>query len=254
MRAGCLTTDVFPEGRISLYGRVRSHFRRCTLVLEERPQKYPAVEKPGFLDEMAAYAAGQEVPRFDQQGEFAGKTKGRKPKNTEPGKPAAKAKAKAKCLGNSKAESSKASSGSKARPKAMKSRKGKEKGKAAKSVASSKPAGKAKAKARKNSKTQGKREEAALPAPSPAVERSRKAVKRPRADGASMADECMKPPAHVSLNHVYSSAYRKALSESKCKEHAKLQARKATKLFSETGMVNHLCGQFNAAPRAKNCD
>lgn len=204
----------------------------------------------------------QEIPRFDQQGEFAGKKKGRKPKtDTDPASSSKAVKTTAKAKGSAKAKalpSKGSAAGPKARPvKAKKAKK--PKGKAAKKAVKSKPALKAKPKASRNSGARAEPDAGEVelePIPRPAVKRPRKAAKRHDTDSARVQDhdDCFKPPQRVTLNHVYSSAYRKALSGNGDVEFAKAQARKATKLFSESGLVNGLCGQFRAARRAANCD
>lgn len=71
--------------------------------------------------------------------------------------------------------------------------------------------------------------------------------------GAPVGDEYV-PPKHVTLNHIYSSAYRKAMSASKDADHARSQAKLATALWKEKGVVNGLCGKFSEKPRAQNVD
>ena len=61
------------------------------------------------------------------------------------------------------------------------------------------------------------------------------------------------PPAHITHNHIYSSAYRKALSMNPGnKEHARSQGHAAVDFFKLTGTVNSLCGQFRKTIRTKN--
>ena len=63
------------------------------------------------------------------------------------------------------------------------------------------------------------------------------------------------PPPHITINHVYSSAYRKALAACpKDTANARAQAKLATALFKDQGVVNDLCGRFASKPRAKNVD
>eukprot|EP00435_Cladocopium_sp_Y103_P044295 s419_g12.t1 len=75
-----------------------------------------------------------------------------------------------------------------------------------------------------------------------------------RKKGAAEEDEAFFPPGHVTTNHVYSSAYRKAKAQHPdcTAEFAQSQAKAATKLFMRTGMVNHLCGQFRETRRGKH--
>lgn len=61
-----------------------------------------------------------------------------------------------------------------------------------------------------------------------------------------------KPPSHVDAGHVYSNAYRKGLAAKKSQETAKADARLASKIFQDTGLVTRdLNGQFRQAPRSK---
>lgn len=177
--------------------------------------KYPHMDLPDFYEEMASFASDQAIPQFDLQGEFAGKKKGRKPKSNP--EPAAKKKA-GKRIPKAKSRAS----SSKAVPKAKAQRR-KETRKAIKAAKASK------AKARKNSKPPAEKAEH-VPASGPAARKRQGSV-----DG----DSLVKPPSHVTTNHVYSSAYRKAKSQSNGDmAFAKEQAKKATKLFIEQGLVN----------------
>ncbi len=56
-------------------------------------------------------------------------------------------------------------------------------------------------------------------------------------------------PPHITAHHAYSSAYRKATSQSYGAEYARLCGQMAATLFRETGHVDDLCGVFRNAPR-----
>ena len=80
---------------------------------------------------------------------------------------------------------------------------------------------------------------------------SKRAPKRKSTgSGAGSSDERVPPP-HVTHNHIYSSAYRKAMV--KCPndvEFARRQGKAAIELFKLKGIVNSLCGEFRTHPRA----
>ena len=61
------------------------------------------------------------------------------------------------------------------------------------------------------------------------------------------------PPPHVTAGHVYSNAYRKSLKlNGGDKDKAKVDAKKASRVFQDHGLVSPLmCGKFAAQPRTK---
>lgn len=185
--------------------------------MQAEPYKYPLQEQPDYFPEIQAQVQGMEPPEFATQGEPAGKVRGRK-KQKEPAKPKAKAKARA------------------AKSKVIAQAKAKMKG-PLKQPPTSKPK-------RKSNTRQADRSNAATPEP-----------KRRKHSKAGAAHDEYVPPEHVTLSHVYSSAYRKALSQhSDDVAYAKLQAKAATALWREKGVVNSLCGVFKVKPRARNVD
>ena len=79
----------------------------------------------------------------------------------------------------------------------------------------------------------------------------RKPAKNPREDKAESEDsDELVPPPHVTANHVYSSAYRKALSQGSDVEMARSKAMEAAEHFRQNGTVNALCGQFRLRSRS----
>ena len=63
-----------------------------------------------------------------------------------------------------------------------------------------------------------------------------------------------KPPAHITANHVYSSAYRQAKSKKNNPEECRDIGQTAAKLFRQTGLVDDRCGIFREKPRASKKD
>ena len=61
------------------------------------------------------------------------------------------------------------------------------------------------------------------------------------------------PPPHVTAGHVYSNAYRKSMKlNGGDKDKAKVDAKKASRIFQDHGLVSPLlCGKFAAQPRTK---
>ena len=199
-----------------------------------------------------------EPPVFATQGEAAGKHKGRKPK----AKASPKTKSKAKGDGKAQARSSRKT---KATPKA------KAKGKAtqSRSKVASKTASKAGSKV---SRAKAKMDKATFKRFCKAVDTGESSSssskpdtekkpqesdteKKPRGRRSMPVagdNEPRVPPAHVTHNHIYSSAYRKALSANPGnKEHARSQGHAAVDFFKLTGTVNNLCGQFRETVRTK---
>lgn len=62
-----------------------------------------------------------------------------------------------------------------------------------------------------------------------------------------------RPPPHVTAGHVYSNAYRKSMKlNGDDKDKAKVDAKKASRIFQDHGLVSPLlCGKFAAQPRTK---
>ncbi len=162
-------------------------------------------------------------PDFSTQGEAAGKTRGRKPRGV------AKAKAKGKAVAPRKKKAT-------ACPKSgarSKTKKGQEEG---------------------APKTRGgnKKCPKSLKGDAGSTSGSRPKPKRKPAKSseAASSDERV-PPSHVTHNHIYSSAYRKAMAQRPNDvEFARQQGKAAIELFKLKGIVNHLCGEFRAHPRA----
>ena len=62
----------------------------------------------------------------------------------------------------------------------------------------------------------------------------------------------MKPPEHITVNHVYSSAYRRAQAGGLSLEDAQRKARMATEQFRKSGRVNkNDVGKFSQKPRGR---
>ena len=57
------------------------------------------------------------------------------------------------------------------------------------------------------------------------------------------------PPEHVTANHVYSSAYRKAKAQGMDGDQCRKIAMQAGQLFRERGVVTNLCGEFRSTRR-----
>ena len=63
----------------------------------------------------------------------------------------------------------------------------------------------------------------------------------------------VEPPPHIGANHIYSNSYRKAIAGGMSKDAAQKRARKAAKIFRDSGMVRkHHVGGFHLKPRASN--
>ena len=60
------------------------------------------------------------------------------------------------------------------------------------------------------------------------------------------------PPPHVHANGVYSSAYRKAISQGLGTEVARSRGKEAADIFRAHGVVNELCGQFRTVKAKEN--
>ena len=221
--------------------------------------KYPLSAEPPYMKEIQQEVQGSEPPVFSEQGQATGKTRGRKPRAKATPKAKAKAKARAKATAKVKAKArvraSKAQS-----PKAKAAPKKKAapmpKQKADRSAASA--ASRAAASAPSTDAAEEERipKKKAAPKPKQKADRSaapaasRAAASAPSTDA---AEEERVPPSHVTHNHIYSSAYRKALAGNNKddKEFARKQAAAAVEHFKLRGTVNELCGQFRPKPRAR---
>ena len=180
--------------------------------------KYPLPPEPAYKGLVEKRVQKMDPPDFSTQGEAAGRKRGRKPRGV--------AKAKAKAKGKAAARKTKAT----ARPKSgarSKTKKDQE--------VAPKPRGNKKG-----------------PKSLVSSSGSKQSPKRKGAtgSGAGSSNERV-PPSHVTHNHIYSSAYRKAMGQ--CPndvEFARRQGKAAIELFKLKGIVNHLCGEFRPHPRA----
>lgn len=229
------------------------------------------------MEELEAFVGRQEPTSFAAQG----KPKGRRPCAKPKAGPKAKAKAKAKPFVGKMAMKSNKGKGRFARPKV-----GKAKGKPGKEAAekgsqktdTGPQGGDQKGKQRKK-RSQLETHE---PAPKRVVKARQGQGRLPQGSGQEatktrrqkrkqpdvhVAEESVKamgpepptvpvhygpqvrPPAHVKTNNVYSSAYRKASPLGP--EYARLAGRMATRLFSEKGVVDGLCGDFRSRRRVE---
>ena len=198
--------------------------------------KYPLPALPDYTGEIEAAVKALKPPEFSTQGEAAGKTRGRKPKKASP---KAKAKTGAKRATGRETKSS-GTRGANPRAKAKAAPKAKSAAKRARSV-------------RPKTSEPPAATEDAVPAHAEPKRRSR--ARKPAASvPAAPADDREErvPPPHVTHNHIYSSAYRKALSQvPNDVENAKSQGNKAVDYFKVHGKVNYLCGKFRENPRKK---
>lgn len=209
--------------------------------VQDGMDKYPLPAEPSYMKEIQQEVQGSEPPVFSEQGQASGKTRGRKPKAKSAPKAKASAKARARATGKN-VEKAKAMVGaSKAKsPKASK----------AKAAPKRKTTPKPKQKAVRGAASTASPSAASAPSRSPMPDAS--APKRPRKP-TDAAEEERIPPSHVTHNHIYASAYRKALAgnENNDKEFARKQAAAAVQHFKLRGTVNELCGQFRSKPRAR---
>ena len=81
--------------------------------------------------------------------------------------------------------------------------------------------------------------------PTPARAKAKVRTAKPQPD--NVAERV--PPPHVTGNHIYSSAYRKAFAVSKDKDDARAKGREAVQHWKQHGTVNALCGEFRAQMR-----
>ena len=64
--------------------------------------------------------------------------------------------------------------------------------------------------------------------------------------------DAYEPPSHITAGHVYSNAYRKSMKLKQDKEEAKVDAKKASRIFQTHGLVTPLlCGKFADKPRKR---
>ena len=183
----------------------------------KEPFKYPLGIEPSYVKEIKKKVAVAEPPVFATQGEPTGKTRGRKPQKPK-AKPAPKR--------------SRTSSAKRAQPKRSKR-------------AATKPKPKAKARAARGKARAAPKRSA--PASGSVSKRLRKASV---GSGDANQDALRVPPAHVTHNHIYSSAYRKSLSLfPNDAALAQKRGKEAIEFFKETGNVNGLCGAFRSKTR-----
>ena len=227
--------------------------------------KYPLQDVPDYVAAIQEEAKQSEPPEFATQGEAIGRKKGRKPN-----KASTRGRSKAKTNSKKKAQKhrARARTTKKAAPKTRPNKRVRVPNQAQNASSSSKPASssratakaaaKAKASAKKacaKTKAQERKKNLALSGegdPKRTNEPLEPKPKRAKASEKSSADkeETRVPPAHITHNHIYSSAYRKAFAQ--CpgdREFAKAQAKKAVDYYKLHGCVNSLCGQFNERPR-----
>ena len=223
--------NLWANQRLALY-TFKMFFSFQVVSVSAKAMKYPCTQPPQ-VGEVAAAAAASEPPRFSDQG----KKKGRKAKN-----------------GKDK----------KAKGKGKKGRKGLQDRKGKKNLKGSK--------GRKERKGTHEKKEA-IP-PTEAVEQPKK--RKPRAakkdagrpqqaarngDGAGGGEELKPvlaegsqtrvPPPHVSSNHVYSSAYRKAKAKGVTLEECRQSGKDALAYFVQSGMVDDRCGIFREKPKKR---
>ena len=214
------------------------------------------------MTEIEQEVKGMEPPAFATQGEAAGKTRGRpkakatpKRKPREKATPKAKAKAKAKTSKVSKSKTAKTESKRGGKPKAKSAPKSKARTRSAGSATPDAAAAPEKARRAAPSKASKRPAEPdAAPCPEPDVveeKPSRKSRTRKYLPAHAANAEPRVPPSHVTHNHIYSSAYRKALTQYPGdKEKARQIGKEAVDFFKSTGTVNSLCGEFRSSPRA----
>ena len=232
----------------------RSFFHWCWMPGMQDSGKYPLADAPAYMTELQNQVKDMDPPDFSKQGEHIGKTRGRKPAKATPKakcrEPRAKATPKAKARAN-RAPKSKAKKAT--RPSRSRTAKQSVRAKAAaKRAAKPAPKPKAASKARGSSGSTGSSVAVpAAPCPAPDVVDPKPTCKKPRTRKTLPDDNKDRiPPSHVTHNHIYSSAYRKSLSQ--CpddKALARKQAAAAVEYFKTHGAVNWLCGSFRSTPR-----
>ena len=219
----------------------------------ERECKYHMLAEPPFVKEMQKAAAAEDPPNFSTQGEDVGKTRGRKP-----------AKNKAKEALENEAEEPK-------EPKARKPRatsKAKADGDDTLATSPTRVRGRVPASKRKQPvKSNAETGESAVSTDKKKDSKSSKRAKgKHEANGVENdkhdrdskvstppiqpehGGELRKPPAHITANHVYSSAYVKYKAHGD--DIARQAGQMAATMFRESGQVDDLCGLFRA-PRRK---
>ena len=207
-------------------------------------------DQPAYRNEIEKEVEGMEPPVFATQGEAAGKARGRpKAKATPKRKPREKAPAKAKAKA-SRSPKTKGKKGGK--PKAKSAPKSKASKRSAKPEAAAAPE-----KAPRAAPSKARKRPAELDAaPCPvldvvAAEPAKKGRARKSLPAHAKDAEPRVPPSHVTHNHIYSSAYRKALSQYPGdKEKARQIGKEAVEFFKSTGTVNSLCGEFRSSRRS----
>ena len=210
-------------------------------VSSDKGYKYGTLADDGlsFMDRMQKLAASEEPPVYAGQGADIGKTRGRKPRKSEKGKDKGK-RAKTSRKSKKGAAKKEAKKGDKPRGKAMKVVKPKSRSKPVRKLKKTK-AGKGKAKNSGASGSSG----VAKPRPKSAAQPS-----------SSSLDSDMDPvhhgpkritPAHITGNHVYTSAYRK--NQAKGADFARAAGQLAASTWREEGWVDDLCGVFRSQPR-----
>ena len=204
------------------------------------------LENTDFMMKMKQLAADEEPPIYSSQGADVGRTRGRKPNKDKEVKGGKKVRADKK-------------GGSRKKGKQVK-----------KSHSKNKRGGKSKGigkfkKLRKATrrKSQGSHANSLVESGQPWEEGENWEEGERREEGESRED-CEAEgipfhhgprrgvPPHITAHHVYSSAYRKARSQSYGAEYARCCGKMAAAFFRETGHVDDLCGVFRNAPRAKN--
>ena len=219
---------------------------------------------------MRTVAQEAEVPTYATQGEDAGKCRGRpKQKASKPiDDPKGKGKGARKRSQNPKARAAKKSQdekevknlqcGSKKKPGKQNNEKGKKRSKKAKKMGKNKVSRRREilkggspkkpesdAKESGQSRPEAPKRQRAKSGGKPAVPAMEP---KPSPQMPEHYGEQYKPPAHVTWNHVYSSAYRRA---ARCGgDYAKAAGQLAGRLFKEKGLVDSLCGTFRANPRS----
>lgn len=198
----------------------------CKRRKTEGKSKYELPGEPSFAATLAEAASREEPPNYAAQGSDAGKKRGRPKKAGKGKKPKKHGKA------NKKAKRGKRVS-AKAKAKATSGK------------------GKKNAKGNAVKKTGPKQVDAEAFSGTPTARKSR-AKKPAKAKEPELADldgakpehygPLRTPPAHITANHVYSSAYRKNAKQGDA--FGRMAGQMAAAMFRETGQVDELCGVF----------
>ena len=196
---------------------------------------------PEFMEAVKLKASTAEPPVFATQGADVGKTRGRKPGKAK-AKPGPKRAAKAANRGKAKTNKKKVKAVKKTPKTGKRAKKCRGKarsGSAGMSLPDGEPS--AAAYAPKNSRKRSR------------VNQGDRETHVPANAGASdqpvYSGPDLKPPSHVTANHVYSSAYRKHARWGE--EYARQAGKLAATKFRETGLVDNLCGTFRTTTRAQ---